>query len=142
VEEGGNAMNYMKRIALMLGLEWDEEKGESSEFYVNCYAHKHKFTKKSLRIKDSDGVWVSSCINFNMLFNNGIKLPPWKPKMNELYYFADISYPESVNAARWSDHEIDKHRLNHDLICRTPEGCVIRAKEIIKMLECANGESV
>jgi hypothetical protein len=140
VEEGGNAMNYMKQIALMLGLEWDEEKQESSEFEIVGSHYRYKITQNDL-VGCYDGTWSTAGMRFGDLINK-IKPPPWKPKMNELYYFADISYPESVNAARWSDHEIDKHRLNHDLICRTPEGCVIRAKEIIKMLECANGESV
>jgi hypothetical protein len=61
-------MTNMKQIALMLGLEWDEDKGESQIFYVNGYTFPYKLSGNKLQCKKY-GCWQESTIIFNKLFN-------------------------------------------------------------------------
>lgn len=130
-------MNYMKQIALMLGLEWDEEKHESSEFEIVGSHYRYKITQNDL-VGCYDGTWSTAGIRFGDLINK-IKLPQWKPGIRGRYYTPCVDGTDLYTVFVNEDLAIDRQIIERNLARKTPEEAIELAK---KMLECAKGESV
>lgn len=58
----------------------------------------------------------------------------WKPKLKEVYYFADITEKQLYMSSYWEEDETDKHRLSHGLVFKTEAKAITKAKEILSKL--------
>jgi hypothetical protein len=130
--------NYMKQLAEMLGLEWDDEKQESEEFKLSTVKDAtYKLVEYEVRLKRGDDNWESIYYLGSILagYTEIIK-KQWKPQCYQSYYYPSItSLYDRYLLSIWKDDEIDNYRYKHGLVFKTKEEAIARANEILKMLE-------
>lgn len=121
-------MNYMAKIAEMLGVELGE---------VFCMKHPHfhrrlqeyKITENGfLVLKNNSEEWEQlASVDFELLFSGKMELikRPWKPKMHEKYWLVCgvcAIEPEAVESI-WHDSVIDLMYYKNGCVYRTKEEC-------------------
>lgn len=125
-------MNYMKQVAEMLGLEWDEEKQCSEEFNIsNTISNPCKITSKGTFNKFNSPV---TCLYAILTGEVQIQKLPWKPKHGEKYYYACIDHVDLYDDSYWSDCKTDILRHKAGLIYHTKEEAIARTDEILRLL--------
>jgi hypothetical protein len=115
-----NKMNYMKKVANMLGVELGEE------FYLKKGNFKYKLVQSGLLFKD--GGWYNASITLVELLS-GEKEIEWKPKDGEQCWFiyADIQEPQFETFSDTAYH--DNILLSRGLITKTKEDAINIMKE-------------
>ena len=133
-------MNYMKKVSEMLGLEWNDEKNESEVFKIEENGDdEYKICDTGIAyfsMLRNEWIIANSIILQNILTCKvKIKEKPWKPKVGDKYYCADITEKELSIKASWDNDNIDNQCYKNGLVFRTEEEAIAKAKEILKMLE-------
>lgn len=59
----------------------------------------------------------------------------WIPKMKEVYFIPSICYSDLFQGTIWGGFLDDFHRLDHNLVFKTKEEAVLRAKELLGIKE-------
>jgi hypothetical protein len=116
-----NKMNYMKKVANMLGVELGEE------FYLKKGNFKYKLVQSGLLFKD--GGWYDASITLIELLS-GEKEIEWKPKDEEEYYYPSFESENGVDWHLWYGDNHDKKIRNIVGIYKTPEQAQEKAKEL------------
>ena len=57
-----------------------------------------------------------------------IRKLPWKPKINEVYYYPTVDLDSLCCNCEWRGEDIDYHRLNNGLVFQTREEAIEMAK--------------
>jgi len=70
------------------------------------------------------------------LENAGWKLvePKWIPEEGDTYFHPEITIRELYIDEEWDGLNIDQHRLKHNLVFKTKEEAIARAKDILYLL--------
>ena len=55
----------------------------------------------------------------------------WKPEIGEIYFYPEIDNSILNNWKRWEDDKQDNFRLSHNLVFKTAEEAITRAKEML-----------
>lgn len=76
-------MNFMKEIARILGVDFEEP------FYIKDYDGVYYINEKGLC--DTNGTFYSSTLSAILCGECTIIKKPWKPNRNEIYYYVDKS---------------------------------------------------
>jgi hypothetical protein len=131
----------------MLGLEWDEERQESGEFglfvyeYVGGYKLKNKCGKLEVVLYVSPEKWEpTGWLGSILTGEKEIIKKPWKPKHGEEYYYPAIITTEGISLTHWENDIVDRHRFEHNLIYKTKEEAIARAKEILELIKSSNSQ--
>ena len=147
-------MNYTKDVAEMLGLEWDEEKGESEEFKLKPNEFYDYNIIFHLIYQGSSGVvgyvgygveWrregndfrgtCSQLIRRLIVGKVEIQKLPWKPKDGEFCWRSAPDYRQKAVAVVYRDIDNDcQHYLKLDLYRKTEALAIARTDEILKLM--------
>lgn len=144
-QQGGNEMNYMKQVAEMLGLEWDDEKQESEEFKINTEMnclYKLWIKNRNLEIAYfslNDGWTSSQQLGYILSGFKTIVKKYWKPKKCDNYFYVNIDHAPRYKDSIWHDDNFDNLRYELGLVFRTKEEAISKAEQIIKMLKESEG---
>lgn len=122
-------MNYIPQVAKMLGVEIGERftvKYTKRKIGTSFY-----FAEDGLHNEESSDVYSMTLAGI-LYGKYEIKKLPWKPNLNEMYYVPYINgaitnYTKSV----WKNDEIDLLRYNANLVCRTKEEAIEKAKKML-----------
>ena len=127
-------MNYMKDVALMLGLEWDDEKQESEQFNISdTIINPCKMTTEGTFNKFNSPIY---CLYAILTGEATIQKLPWKPKHLQYVWRVSILSPYH-KAIRESYNECDsccKRQLELDLYRKTESEAIARTDEILRLL--------
>jgi hypothetical protein len=127
----------MRRIATeILELEWDDTANRSEIFEIEGYTPKFflnycglfEIDNASCKIQNHRGLLSDLMCDYYQ-----IKKLPWKPKLNELYYYADLT-DNITYSATWFDGETDNHLFEYGLIAKTREEAGEILEEKLKLL--------
>lgn len=123
------AKNYMAEVAKMLGVELGEE------FHIkNSKNWIYRLNLQGLETKCQENEWLECNLLLKLL--NGeleiVKLP-WKPKIDEQWYFPDI-ISKRIVWNRWEDDTRDYAMLTLGICYRTKEEAEAHLAEDYKKL--------
>lgn len=128
--------NCMAGVAKLLGVEV----GEVFEVYVGgeCQG-RCRFTKDRVEVSDNHCWYRTKAETLEWLLNGTatiVKLP-WKPAMNDTYYYPTPNDKELWEHTIWVDSKYDSIKLSRGLVFKTKEEAVEVAK---RMLAVAKGD--
>lgn len=128
-------MNYMKQVAEMLGLEWDEEKQKSNEFILNIDNAKYECVLGNYGISTTDKIYQKSFRWLVSLLNGDATIikKPWKPKLGDVFFVPNISTNRLYESDTWLDYDEDIFRFDNNLIYRTKEEAIAEAERILQL---------
>jgi hypothetical protein len=130
-------MNYMKQIAEMLGLKWDDENNVSEEFEIIGQSENFKITPSGLAMSGY-GYMNYSYITNLLTGNIEIKRKPWKPKLGEYYYLPDYFSKELFSGFTWRNDKSDNMYFERNLVCKTAEEAISIGEKVIDALRRFN----
>ena len=120
----------------MLNLILEELKlEEDEEFEIKGVCYNHRINKNGLEYR-FDEHWDRS-IYLSELLSGELEIfkLPFVPELNEAYYVPDISIVDLYFKTLNYNTKDDKHRIEHEICFRTKEDAIVRAKEILKLIE-------
>jgi hypothetical protein len=59
----------------------------------------------------------------------------WVPKNGNIYYFADVDMINFHGSCNWINDNTDQARLQRNLVFKTPEEAIARAKQLLNISE-------
>jgi hypothetical protein len=81
-------------------------------------------------------IWSGSmCLNDLLNGSKKVIKLPFVPTWEQTYYYPNITTTLLYEASLYYNGEYDKHRVEHKLCFRTKEDAIVRAKEILKLIE-------
>lgn len=130
----------MKIIATeILGLEWDEDKGESEVFEIDAEHHKgftFYFTPNGLTGGGESRIHELLLVKLLSEQYKIKKLPKkWKPELRSIFYYPRIDRPYGYEETIWNDHEYDNFLYTNSLVFATKEEAIEESKLILKLRE-------
>ena len=117
-----------------LNLKKDEEFGIKNLNTKTTFKHKYKINHQGLRWCNN-GFWESS-LRLDELLLRQLKIfkLPFIPKLNELYYYPNITSTDLYDYAVNYNGEYDRRRIIHEMCFRTKEEAIAKAGEWLKIL--------
>ena len=108
---------------------------EDEVFEIEGASFKYRINENGLQ-KKIISKWNKSNILGDLLLGKVkmIKLP-FVPTWEQTYYYPNITTTLLYEASLYYNGEYDKHRVEHKLCFRTKEDAIVRAKEILKLIE-------
>ena len=132
--------NRMAEIAKLLGVEVGEVfQVDGDPSIKDCF---FKFSDNDLQLSavngdnDTWGVANDSRLLGLLYGSLSIRKLPWKPKINEVYYYPIVDLDYLYCNCEWRGEDTDYHRLNNGLVFKTREEAI---EMVMKMLEIARG---
>nr|DAG48398.1 MAG TPA: hypothetical protein [Caudoviricetes sp.] len=128
--------NKMAEVAKLLGVELDEVflfKGRSGCYTYYPKTHL-KFTENGLKESADRTSWHSAAAwTWKGLITGALQIIklPWKPSYNDIYYMPTVVSRGKYLKLFWTGSEGDKSSYQQGLICRTKEGAVELAEEML-----------
>jgi hypothetical protein len=128
-------MSKMKQVAEILGLEWDDEKGQSEIFEVKGITTRKYVLKpdSGVLMIEQDGV---SATNFLQAFLTGeytIKKLPRKPKNGEMVYLLDLDYDKGWRYVDWQGYSGQWNQYNRGTLRFTESEIIELVDEVLKL---------
>ncbi len=110
------------------------EMGEEFDIENNSY-NPFKMTEEGLVDCDGD-LAILGIHHLISGIESIIKKPKkWKPKLDEYYFTPFLANSTLYAKCIWVDNGIDNFRLDNNLVCRTEEETIEKAKLMLKAIE-------
>jgi hypothetical protein len=127
-------MNRMHMVAGILGLAWDSDNDRSEGFYVGDNTKNINHIHLNGTIIDDKGD-VYPCLLMVILEGGAkIKRVPWRPKIGNKYFYADITGPHLWAKSEWDGSATDIQRFDLGIIFKETHEAVAKSKEMILAL--------
>ena len=126
--------NYMKEVAKLLDVELGEK------FFINHISPLtiFRFTVNGLQMSTGDDVWVTAnyCRLCGLLDGSlSIRKCPWKPAMDDTYYYPTPNDKELWEHTIWVDSKYDSIKLSRGLVFKTIDEAVAAAKKMLAAVQ-------
>lgn len=130
-------MNYMKQVAQMLGLEWDDEKGESEVFVLDAKGKNVECIITYDGLSEASKRWEISYLWLNDALSGKVTITKkyWRPKNGEKYFMPDLIFglQKYFTYSFWKDEYLDNLRYENNLVFRTKEEAIAEAERILQL---------
>lgn len=120
--------NYMKEVAMLLGVELNKE------FHIKEHKGKFRITENGVEDFCDDGEeWQpSAVVSLQSILTGRYTIKrKWKPNNGEMYYFPDFGTASLGSCLCWLGTETDKHLYNRGLVFQTIEEATAMAKKVL-----------
>ena len=123
-------MNYIPQIAKMLGVEIYEKFDALKGNFVHCSGC--YFTNEAFIVEGATKELTGDVLMRILSGRWRVKKLPWKPKNDEGYYSPCVSEGiANYDYHYWNNEQIDLPRYNANLVCRTKEEALEKAKKML-----------
>lgn len=120
--------NYMKEVAILLGLELNKE------FHIEEHKGKFRITENGVEAfyDDGEGWRPSAVVPLESILTGRHTIKrKWKPNNGEMYYFPDFGTDSLGSCLCWLGTETDKNLYNRGLVFQTIEDAIAMAKRVL-----------
>ena len=131
-KEGGKSMNYMPEILKMLGIEIDEKfkiNFSCEKERLSHYFYKFDASNENCHLIRSDDTNYDEYLIQLLSGKYVIKKQPWKPELDDCYYFVDAE--GGLSGTDWRNHAYDYILYNTGNCFRTKEEITSEIKDRI-----------
>ena len=108
---------------------------EDEVFKITGFDDNYMINKRGLIVGGIKKWSGSICLNDLLNGSKKVIKLPFVPELNETYYVPDISIADLYFKTLNYNTKDDKHRIEHEMCFRTKEDAIVRAKEVLKLIE-------